>query len=276
MRSALLASAALILCSGAALAQTSAPAPTGAPNAASTTGPSMSPGNMAPSSTGASSSGGGMSAATPQTSTTGPAPTGAPNEAQVTTPGMSPGNTAPATGAAPKSAMTTPAGASKPAMKTASTYHSYAHHTAMAMPANGTAGQYLHIAKMAIKHHDKMTADTALSNAETIMLDRSVPQGQVAADDSPGVTAIEHARAAVASGNMTEAAADTDTAMSQMHGMMNASASSDGGMGGTDVGSDGGKGMGTHIGSPGNQPLGGQNGGPATFGGPTEMPANNQ
>jgi hypothetical protein len=114
-----------------------------------------------------------------------------------------------------------PSGANEPAMKTASTYHTHHFYGAgMAMPADGSAGQYLHIAKVAIMHHDKMTADEALSRAETRLLDRSVPQGEVAADDSPAITSIEHARMAIGSGNMMEASSDTEMAMHQQHGMM--------------------------------------------------------
>jgi hypothetical protein len=76
----------------------------------------------------------------------------------------------------------------------------------MAMPADGSPGTYLHIAKMAILHHDKATADDALSHAETRLLSRAVPADEASAtDDSPAITSIEHARMALSSGNMTEA-----------------------------------------------------------------------
>jgi hypothetical protein len=93
------------------------------------------------------------------------------------------------------------------------------HH--MMMPADASAGIYLHIAQTAMKHHDKTTADDALSHAETRLLTRAVPQGAtIPVDDSPAISAIESARKALASGNMMQASTDTSTAMSQMHGGM--------------------------------------------------------
>jgi hypothetical protein len=81
------------------------------------------------------------------------------------------------------------------------------------MPADADAHTYLKIAAMAIKHHDKATADEALNRAETRMLTRSVPASGSMADDSPGVTAVENARQAVDAGNYHEAMMDTNMAM---------------------------------------------------------------
>jgi hypothetical protein len=91
----------------------------------------------------------------------------------------------------------------------------------MALPENAEPGTYLRIASKAIGQHNKMLADDALSHAETRMLDRAVPASSGAtADDSPGVTAIEHARQALASGDYNTAASDTRMAMHNRHGMM--------------------------------------------------------
>jgi hypothetical protein len=81
------------------------------------------------------------------------------------------------------------------------------------MPADADAHTYLKIASMAIKHHDKATADEALNRAETRMLTRSVVASGPMTDDSPGVTAVENARQAVDAGNFHEAMMDTDMAM---------------------------------------------------------------
>ncbi len=94
------------------------------------------------------------------------------------------------------------------------------------MPADADAHTYLKIAAMAIKHHDKATADEALNRAETRMLTRSVPASGSMADDSPGVTAVENARQAVDAGNYHEAMMDTDMAMH--HHMMGDSGMSGG------------------------------------------------
>jgi len=213
MRSLLLASAAFIICSGAALAQTAttSPAPTGAPNAPAMAPPGMSPGN-------AGSTAQPMVAPKPSDTAASqtPAPTGAPQAAQATAPGTSPGNMAPA----PQKTASNSMGAdSDAAAKPTHTYHTY-HTASMALPADASAGQYLHIAKMAIAHHDKMTADEALSRAETVMLDRAVPAGDITPDQSPAITSIEHARMAVNSGDMSQAKSDTNMAMQQEHGGM--------------------------------------------------------
>jgi len=88
------------------------------------------------------------------------------------------------------------------------------------MPADADAHTYLKIAAMAIKHHDKATADEALNRAETRMLTRSVPASGAMTDDSPGVTAVENARQAVDAGNFHEAMVDTDMAMHHHMGGM--------------------------------------------------------
>ncbi len=103
----------------------------------------------------------------------------------------------------------------------------------MGMPADATAGAYLHMAKGAIKHHNKMMADDALSHAETRMLDRAVPQGMIAADTDPAVSSIESARKAVKAGDMKTADMDIDMAMRQTGGMSSDSGMMGGGMSST-------------------------------------------
>jgi len=95
------------------------------------------------------------------------------------------------------------------------------------MPADADAHTYLKIASMAIKHHDKATADEALNRAETRMLTRSVPASGSMTDDSPSVTAVENARQAVDAGNYHEAMVDTNMAMHHHMGGMGMSDSSD-------------------------------------------------
>jgi len=89
----------------------------------------------------------------------------------------------------------------------------------MALPQDASAATYLHIAKSAILHHNVSLADDALSHAETRLLDRSVPQGQIAADDSAPVQSIESARQALHSGNYSQASDDTKQAASAVSGM---------------------------------------------------------
>ena len=55
-------------------------------------------------------------------------------------------------------------------------------------------------------------ADDALSHAETRLLDRVVPQGQIMADDSPSIQSIESARKALQSGDYSQASMDTKQA----------------------------------------------------------------
>jgi len=88
------------------------------------------------------------------------------------------------------------------------------HHQFMALPENGSVHMYLHLAKLAIRHHDTARADEALSRAETRLLTRAIPASDSSAvDQSPAITAIENARAALRSGDYATAASDTDMAM---------------------------------------------------------------
>jgi hypothetical protein len=81
-----------------------------------------------------------------------------------------------------------------------------------------TAARYLQRARTAIQRHRGAQADTMLSNAETIVLTRAVPQSSgPATDTSPRVTAIANARAAVKQRNWTAALQYTDEAI-QHHG----------------------------------------------------------
>ena len=101
------------------------------------------------------------------------------------------------------------------------------------LPANASTRTFLHIAIMAIRNLEQARAEDALSHAETRMLTRSVPASDGAlADRSPGVTAIENARAALKSGNYSEASSDVDMAMQNMHGGMGETATGNGAMGG--------------------------------------------
>jgi hypothetical protein len=91
----------------------------------------------------------------------------------------------------------------------------------MQPPSTGqdAANHYLWQARTAIRQHHRAQADNMLSHAETLILTRSVPQTSgPTPDNSPRVTAIENARAAVKQGNWTEAAQYTDQAMH--HGAM--------------------------------------------------------
>jgi hypothetical protein len=197
MRSILLASAALILSAGIACAQsaTPSPAPTGATNGPIETSPGLSPGKTTPPAAGEA-----PSTISPATSTD---------------------TTAPANGAS--------MGADKDSVtakthSVATMHHSYSQAT---MPTDGTPASYLHIAKAAIHAHNKMRADDALSNAETILLTRAVPQGDVnPVDHSPAIDSIEGARKAVQADDMTTASSDIDMAMHQIrHARMHHDAS---------------------------------------------------
>jgi len=209
MRLALLASAAFCMTAGVAMAQTSmsTPAPTGAPNAAmSSPAPQASPGNMAPSSDAAASAASeGVNPAQSGGVTTS-------SQAAQTSPHYNGENSV-----SPPAGQANAGSATGGMMKTPMAYSN----GAMAMPADADAGQYLKIASKAIKQHNKMLADDALSHAETRMLDRAVPASTGAQpDDSPAVTAIENARAALSSGDYQTAARDTHMAMHAHHGMM--------------------------------------------------------
>ncbi len=206
MRTLLLDSAAVFMSVGFAMAQSSAPAPTGSPMApVETTAPNASPGNTAQAPKANDNT---MAPAAPATtgsmSSAAPAPVGAPGATAMAPPGAAPGKMAPNTSASTSDMSPT---AATPPMKTAETAPvARPMHHMMAMPADGSPGTYLHIAKMAILHHDKATADDALSHAETRLLSRAVPADEASAtDDSPAITSIEHARMALSSGNMTEA-----------------------------------------------------------------------
>jgi hypothetical protein len=151
-----------------------------------------------------------------QPSSPGPVPTNAPNAPAETSPGMSPGNmAAPPSNPSPPGTMA-PASSSTTSGSMGMTHPM--HHNMSGMPANGSADTYMHIAQTAVRNHNKAMAEEALSRAETRLLTRTVPQSSaIPTDNSPAVTAIEHARAAVRSGNMQQASADIDTAMQQMH-----------------------------------------------------------
>ena len=226
MRSLWLASAATLFIAGAACAQTlqTGPAPTGAPNAAPMTNPGQSPGNTAPVTSGSATStpSGAMSNSGGPTKNA----SGAPNGPMVVTPGNSPGKTE-VPGSSSSMSTSGMSASSTTGMATPMHHH---HYMGMgmgksAMPAEASVGEYLHMAKGAIKHHNKMLADDALSHAETRLLDRAVPQGDIAADTDPGVSSIESARKAVMNGDMKTANMNIDMAMQQSGGM-----SSDSGM----------------------------------------------
>jgi hypothetical protein len=216
MRSLWLASTALLITTGIACAQsaqTASPAPTGAISAAPTTPSGGSPGNMAP----AAPSGAMAAPAMPAGASASPAPNGAASAPDVTAaaPDASPGKMAPT---AP--AMPAPSAASSAPMASGSKPMHHHHWSATApLPQDASAKAYLHIAKAAIKHHDAALADDALSHAETRLLDRSVPQGQIAADDSAPIQSIESARQAVKAGDYSKASADIKQASSAVSGM---------------------------------------------------------
>jgi hypothetical protein len=228
MRTLLLASAACFITVGAALAQTTsaAPAPQGATNAPVETPDGGAPGKTTPST--ATTAG---TSATPapsnSMSSAAPAPTGATNAPVETSGNAAPGKTTPDNSTAGNNTPTEPTAMNSPA--TPAPTHKWHHHdeNGMAMPADADAGKYLHIAKDAIAHHNKMRADDALSHAETRLLSRAVPQTESnPVDDNPAVKSIEQARAALHSGDMDTAASDTQQAMQEMHHHMGPMASS--------------------------------------------------
>lgn len=183
MRSLWMASAALLMTGGVALAQTnsmssgaSSPAPTGAVNAPVESQPGQPPGNMAPNNM---------------------AP-GDQSSSSMSSSGMANTNAAP--------------GSSSGMMQST---HPWAHHDEM--PANAGPRAYLHMAQHAIEHHDKMRAESALGHAETRLLTRSVDAGSsMSSDQSPAVKAIEDARNALSSGDYSTAAQDTSNALQQV------------------------------------------------------------
>jgi hypothetical protein len=217
MRSLWLASTALLITTGIACAQstqTASPAPTGAVTAPQVT-PSGAPGNMAPAPSGNSMSAMSSSATSGTSSTPSPAPNGAASAPDVNsgaTPGTAPGKMSTASNGM---ASTETDGATPGPM------YSHHHHwsSATTLPADASASTYLHIAKSAIWHHNVALADDALSHAETQLLDRSVPQGQVMADNSPSIQSIESARKALHAGNYSQASADTKQAATAVSGM---------------------------------------------------------
>jgi len=222
MRSLWLASAAFMISAGIACAQTqgAAPAPNGAASAPVETTPGNSPGKTAP----PASDMQGQNSMAPMGSNMGapaPAPNGAANAPQETPAGASPGKTAPASAQSHVTSTGAAQTASTAAESSTTTPAHHWHHGA-ALPAEGSASEYLRIAKAAIRHHDTARAEDALSHAETRMLTRSVPQAAaIPVDDSPAVTDIEHARAALRAGDLQEAANDTDMALHEAHhGMM--------------------------------------------------------
>jgi hypothetical protein len=89
----------------------------------------------------------------------------------------------------------------------------------MSLPADADAATYLHIAKTAIMHRNATLADEALGRAETRLLDRAVPQGQVGPDQSPVVQSIENARHALQGHDFKQAGMATSQAESSVGGM---------------------------------------------------------
>jgi hypothetical protein len=202
MRTLWLASTALLLTAGMACAQ-NAPAPSPAPTGGlasplASPAPGASPGSMAPS----SNSGAPMSGMS-SNGTSGSGMSGNPAPAMTAaTPGAAPGKTAQSSPNAPA-------------------HHPWHHHWsgAASMPQDASASTYLHIASTAIGHHNAVLADDALSHAETRLLDRSVPQGRVAADNSPAIQSIESARQALKAGNFSQASTDAHQAASASNSM---------------------------------------------------------
>ncbi len=229
MRTILLASTALLITTGIAFAQsapttasTTAPAPTGSISSPQASPSHASPGNMAPTSSSAGTTSL-SSAATPKGSAASPAPSGAVNAPDVTAAAAnaSPGKTAPNSSSATQVAAVP--NASEPATGASTGLHHRRHWSgspgsSAALPQDASATAYLHIAKSAIGHHNVSLADDALSHAETRLLDRSIPQGQIAADDSAPVQAIESARQALQGGNYSKASDDIKQAASTAGG----------------------------------------------------------
>ncbi len=213
MRSLWLASTALLITTGIACAQSTqmaSPAPTGAVTAPQVT-PSGTPGNMAP------SSGSSVSAMSSPASGSGSTPSPAPNGA-ASAPDV---NSGAAPGTAPGKMSTASNGmASTPSAHAPGPMYSHHHWTSTAaLPADASASTYLHIANSAIGHHNVTLADDALSHAETQLLDRAVPQGQVMPDNDPSIQSIESARKALRAGDYSQASADTKQAATAVSAM---------------------------------------------------------
>jgi len=216
MRSLWLASAALVLSTGIACAQTAAaPAATNSANGPVETNPGLSPGQTTPpASTGQTT----LAPAAPDSSASAaPAPDSGPGTPTETAPGASPGKTGPNTGAEQAVAPSSDQSASTSMPEAPKTHH-WRHMEGGPLPADGSAAMYLHLARDAIRHNDKSRAEDALSHAETRILTRAVPQSSaIPVDDSPAIASIQHARQALSAGNMSQASSDTDMAMHQIH-----------------------------------------------------------
>ncbi len=216
MRTLWLASTALLITTGIACAQstqTASPAPTGAITAPQVT-PSGTPGNMAPASSGSAMSPMSSTASSGMSSTPSPAPNGAASAPDV--------NSGAAPGTAPGKMSTASNGMASTQTGQAAPGPMYSHHhwtSKTTLPADASASTYLNIAKSAIGRHNVTLADDALSQAETQLLDRSVPQGQVMADNDPSIQSIESARKALHAGDYSKASADTKQAETAVSGM---------------------------------------------------------
>ncbi len=205
MRSLLLASAAVLITAGIACAQTASPtpAPTGSMgeptatgSAAGRTAPNPAATVPAPATDSTMSSSNSGTSTVPNSKSS----TGNAGEMATKSDPVSTGSTGMTSGSSGMSSM--------------NTGMTHTHHMwSGTMPQDADAHTYLKIASMAIKHHDKATADEALNRAETRMLTRSVPASGSMMDDSAGVKAVENARQAVDAGNYHEAMTDTDMAM---------------------------------------------------------------
>ena len=231
MRSLWLASAALIVSTGIACAQTStaAPAATNSTNGPVQTNPGLSPGQTTPppSTSGQSMTSPGAASMAPagpgnSTAANAPAPDGAANAPIESSPGSSPGKTGPNTqdqAIAPPAQPATHQSASAATPEGEGKHHMrHPHHMGGPLPAEASAAAYLHVARDALRHNDKARADDALSHAETRILTRAVPQSaSIPTDDSPAISSIEHARQALAAGNLSEASSDTEAAMHEIH-----------------------------------------------------------
>lgn len=159
-------------------------------------------------------------------STTTPAPTGAVASPQVSPGNASPGNMAPSSSGPGTTSMSSPSasgasGYSQSAMTTPPHpwHHHWSAYSRTSLPAEASPTTYLHIARSAIWHHNVTLADDALSHAETRLLNRAVPQGQIGPDDSPVIQSIESARQALHAGHYSQASADTKQAASAVSGM---------------------------------------------------------
>ncbi len=211
MRTLLMTSAAIIIGTGAALAQSAGSSSAGGTSTGSAAGSTMTAPNNAAGSTIANpptASGSGMASSgtgvlvppsTNDKNTLAPAAT---NDSGMTNPGTS-------------GSPSGPAATAKPSISKTTYQPGPMHRMHHALPAEASAGKYLRIALKAIKHHDAATADEALSRAETRLLTRSVDAAVAAGPDtSPGVQAVSNARQALKSGDFATAAQDTQQAMS--------------------------------------------------------------